>query len=203
VHEGGSLDGGSGCRSSGTRCAPDREVSSAVLTPCRVSQRGHQIRPSSQRIFPTLLCLTPLVAGLRPITGNLTSNIWSRSRACWLRRKMTSSAKIYGIRWTRTAQDRSKATRGDAQVVPGDGSLRELVHRPPRTADMNQGSERPAPELRRLVLAAGTSRFSGRHHREGRLVDVLPGLDVRVQSLDKIVHPPCACRPLRSGLRKI
>ena len=52
---------------------------------------------------------------------------------------------------------RTQVTHGDAQVVPGDGSLSAPVHGPPRTAYRDQGRERLPPDHRRPVLEASTA----------------------------------------------
>jgi len=48
----GSLAGASGCRSSITRYAPDREGSTTVPTPCHGSRLWRRIGPSSRKRFP-------------------------------------------------------------------------------------------------------------------------------------------------------
>jgi len=53
---------------------------------------------------------------------------------------------------SRHEQDCTKATHGDAYVVPGDGPLRALVYGPPRTPDRDQDRERSPPDHRRAIL---------------------------------------------------
>ena len=74
-------------------------------------------------------------------------------------------------------QDCTKATHGDAQAVPGDGSLREAVYGHSLTTDRDQDRERLPPDHRLPVREAVTNRPPGWHHCDGRLIGVFLGLD--------------------------